>query len=402
LVLAVVAAAVYVGLPVLRGEPPRPAGYFTQLADAFLHGQLTIAVPPGSIPRRPELIPAGKPNRFYCPYPPLPAVLLMPLVLLAGPVVHVEAACRWISVLNVLLFDSCLAKLPRAMGRPPLSDPTRFMLTVLFAFGTAAWPNAEMGGDWHLAHAVALAAMLLALRESLRRNRAWLIGVFVGTAILSRPTTALSCLFFAIPLIRREHLTTLARLSIGPIVSVILLAGYNAARFGSALDFGYERMLLTGEGRRLMQTYGQFNPHFIIRNGFWFFLAPPAIRPDHAFPWLGYDPRGLSLFIASPALLYCLIAVRRQWKLPLVRHAAVAAALCLVPLLLYFNTGYWQFGHRFSMDYMPLLMVLAVAGVGPRPGRLAFALIALSVAVQTWGVLADSVARLPSGWVPAV
>jgi len=78
-----------------------------------------------------------------------------------------------------------------------------------------------------------------------------------------------------------------------------------------------------------------------------------------------------------------------------VRDALIAVAACLVPLLLYFNTGYAQFGHRFSMDYLPLLMVLVVAGMGARPSRLAYAAIAVSILIQTWGVFLVPLTRLP-------
>jgi hypothetical protein len=133
-------------------------------------------------------------------------------------------------------------------------------------------------------------------------------------------------------------------------------------------------------------------------------LAPPWPLVDGRFPFLGFDARGLSLFCASPALLYAFAAFRRRLGgdkdhlCPTVRDALVGVVACLVPLLLYFNTGYAQFGHRFSMDYLPLLMVLVVAGMRGRPSRLAHALIVLSIGVQAIGVLLDPVTRLPVTW----
>ena len=101
---------------------------------------------------------------------------------------------------------------------------------------------------------------------------------------------------------------------------------------------------------------------------------------------IGYDPRGMSVFIATPALLYGVVALIWKWKEPLVRDAAISVALALVPLLLYFNTGYWQFGHRFSMDYLAAAMLLVMIGMGPRPSRLALTLIWLSVLIQFAGL----------------
>ncbi len=401
--LVLVAAIAYFGSPTIRQDVRRPAGHFALLADAFAHGRLSIETTADRPFRTSELIRDDASGRFYCPYPPLPAVLLMPFVLLAGYAVKVEAACRMVSVVNVLLIALCLERLPRRMGRPALSAPNRVMLTLLFALGAAPWSNAMMAGDWHLAHAVALCALLLALREYTRTNRPAVIGLFVGLAILSRPTTAFAGLFFAFPLANRSHLGSLTRWAAGPVAAVAILAAYNLARFGSAMDFGYDRMVLTGEGQRLMAAYGQFQLAFIPRNAFWFFLAPPWPTADGAAGWLTYDPRGLGLFLATPAALYAFVAFRRPDARRVARDAAMATGLCLVPLLMYFNTGYWQFGHRFSMDYLPMLMILVVAGMGPRPGRLAWGLSGLSMGIHAWGMLwVERVVRLPDWLAPTM
>jgi len=401
--LATAAALVYFGSPTFQREVQPPPGHFTLLADAFVHGRLSIEATADRPVRQGELIRDDASGRLYCPYPPLPAVLLMPFVLVAGYAVKVEAACRAVSVVNVLLIALCLERLPQRMGRPPLSTPSRLMLTLLFTFGAAPWSNAMMAGDWHLAHAVALCSLLLALREYTRANRPIVVGLFVGLAMLSRPTTAFAGLFFALPLVNRSQLGALARWAAGPVVALVVLAAYNFARFGSALDFGYDRMLLTGEGQQLIDAYGQFHLAFIPRNAFWFFLAPPWPTADGAAPWLAYDPRGLSLFLATPAALYALMAFQQAAGRRVARDAAIATGLCLVPLLMYFNTGYWQFGHRFSMDYLPMLMILVLAGMEPRPGRLAWGLAALSIGVHAWGILwVERVARLPDWFVPTM
>lgn len=389
LCLFVLSVFFYMGVPSLQGEP-RASGLFMQLADAFVDGHLSIANPR---PHAGELIPSTTEGRFFCPYPPLPAVLLMPFALF-GVTLPVAFACRAVSVANVLLFDSCLRRVPALFGRGAPEPGPRVAMNLLFAFGTVTWHNAEMGGDWHLAHAVALCAMLLALREFAGRRRFGIVGCFAALAILTRPTTALLSVFFGIPCLSdtpRDRRVSMAKLVAAPAAAVLLLAIYNQFRFGSPTDFGYDRMILVGRGKQLLEAYGQFHPHFIPVNFYWFFLAPPVALEGGRFPYLGYDPYGLSLFIATPAFLYAFVGIRRHWGLPVIRHAVVGIALCLVPLILYFNTGFWQFGQRFSMDYLPLLMLLVVAGVGPRPGRLAYALICASIVINTVGVILDPV-----------
>ena len=374
-------------------------------------GQVNELIPadlPGDQPRPPD-----EPRGFYCPYPPMPALLLLPFVALSAAV-KVETACRVVSVLSVLLFDACLVRLSRRLGMPAWNAAPRIALNLLFAFGTVSWHNAERGGDWHLAHAVALAAMLLALREYLRGDfpaagssptvggtalsgpRPWIMGAFLAAALLSRPTTAFAGLFFALPLLRRRNLPELVKLAAVPALALFVLAAYNHVRFSSPTDFGYDRMILHGQGLAMMRQYGQFHPHFIPGNAFWFFLAPPWPLADGRFPFFGFDQRGLSLFLATPAFAYAFVAfTRRRRRCLVVQDALIGIFACLVPLLLYFNTGYAQFGHRFSLDYLPLLMLLVAAGMGPRPGKLAYALIAASIAIQAVGVLCNPVTRLP-------
>ena len=399
LALLATASAVYIALPALLDAGDSSGQHFTELAYAFLQGKLAIEVTPQALARglaTEELIPSPIPGHFYCAYPPLPAVLLLPFVTIFGPAIRVAWACRIVSTLNVLLFDACLARLPQRLGWQRLNLLPRAMLDLFFAFGTSVWHVSLLGGDWHLAHAVALAALLLAMREWAAADRPLVVGCCSGLAILARPTCGLTALFFLLPLLRARAWRAIALFVIGPLVAVCMLGGYNQARFGTPLDFGYDRMLLTGAGRDLMARYGQFDLHFVATNFFRFFLAPPWPLAHGRFPFLGYDPYGLSLFLASPAMLYALVGVWRGYRLPFVRDAAAGIGACLVPLLLYFNTGFGQFGHRFSMDYLPLLMVLVLAGMGPRPSRLAYGLLSLSIAIHGVAIASTPITQIPA------
>jgi len=401
LIVIHLAVVVYFALPSVKPRGISPAGHFPRLAQAFLDGSLSLDLPKEPDPRRcAELIPSEDGTRLYCPYPPLPGILLMPFVAIFGTAVRVQTACHMMSVTNILLFDLCLGRLPRRLGQPDLGLLARVALNLFFAFGTVTWHNADMGGDWHLAHAVALGAMLLALREFAGANRPHIVGCFVALVLLTRPTAGLACLFFVPSLLRVRSAVRLLRLAVAPVLAVALFGLYNYARFANPLDFGYDRMLLGGAGRHLMAAYGQFDSHFLGANFFWFFLAPPWILPDGGFPWLGYDPRGLSLFIASPALLCCIVTVHRRWKMPEVRDACLGIAAALVPLLMYFNTGYWQFGHRFSLDYLPLLLVLLIAGRREKFHLAVYILIGISLCVQAWGVIVNPALMLPEWLVP--
>ena len=396
--LIAAAAVAYLIVPMWRADRGSPVSRFEQLAKAFASGRLTIEIDDA----RPTLLDVNEliraadgSGRFYCAYPPLPAVLLLPFVL-SGLPVKAALLCRLVSVANVIVMDACLCRMPGALGLPSLRPAARLALAGFFAFGTVAWHNAVMGGDWHLAHAVAVGGLLLGLREFLGPRRPWVVGCFVAVAIAARPTTALTSVFFVLAFMRSpapDRRSALGGFLIGPCLAVAFLGLYNLARFGSPLNFGYDRMILIGSGADLLARFGQFDLHFVRTNAYWFFAAPPVVLPEGRPPFIGYDPRGLSLFIASPALIYAIVgAVREGKRRKDVFCAVVGIACCLVPLLMYFNTGFWQFGHRFSMDYLPLLMILVVAGAGSRPSRLAYSLIGVSVAIQFVGVVIDPAA----------
>jgi len=395
----ILAALVYLGVPQFRKDY-RPTGRFVALAESFLHGRLEIDADPATAN---ELIPAGKSGSYYCPYPPLPAVLLTPLVWLMGVGVRVATVCRVISVLNVLILDSCLDGLSRRLGRPPLTPAVRLAVTLAFAFGMVPWHNADAGGDWHLAHACAMAGLLLAIREHVTRDRPMLVGLFIALAALARPTAALTGIYF-LPAYAAGPAAAamLARFSAWPAAAIGILAAYNAARFGSAFDFGYERMLLDANGARLLHDYGQFDLRFVPVNAFWFFIAPPWPPVRSGGGPLGFDPRGMSLLLTSPVLIYAVAALRHISNSANIRNAAVAIAVCLIPLLMYFNTGYYQFGHRFAMDYLPMVMILLVAGVPRKSPTMFLVMAGASIAIHAWGVLYATAARIPAEWTPSI
>ena len=54
-------------------------------------------------------------------------------------------------------------------------------------------------------------------------------------------------------------------------------------------------------------------------------------------------------------------------------------------LLVYFNTGWYQFGYRFILDFLPFALLLAVLGMRAVPGWREKLLIVLSVAMNVWG-----------------
>ena len=109
-------------------------------------------------------------------------------------------------------------------------------------------------------------------------------------------------------------------------------------------------------------------------------LAPPAWPADSAFP--APDGRGMSLLMCMPALLMLAFARRNG---PLALGAWLALLLLLVPLMLYYNTGWRQFGYRFSLDFVLPVIVLLATAAGRRMPVPMLAAIGVGIVVNAWG-----------------
>jgi hypothetical protein len=65
----------------------------------------------------------------------------------------------------------------------------------------------------------------------------------------------------------------------------------------------------------------------------------------------------------------------------------LSVALVQVPSLLYFNTGSFQFGYRFALDWLPMAILLLALETRGRLQGWGKLLIVVSVLMHLWGVL---------------
>jgi hypothetical protein len=100
-------------------------------------------------------------------------------------------------------------------------------------------------------------------------------------------------------------------------------------------------------------------------------------------PHVTVSGHGLAIWLTTPALLLLLWPRDRG---PLHRPLWLCVALVAGWSLFYQNSGWVQFGYRFSLDYMVLLVTLLA--VGGRPlGHVGRALIVVGVAINLFGAV---------------
>ena len=149
--------------------------HFVWQADAFLHGRAWFLWPipaGGDLPQNdylrdvyPLTTPTGTPDgRALLPFPPLPALVLLPFVAVFGLATDQE----WIAI---GLAATGVGLAWWALGGLRLRTTVRAIATVIFATGTTWWWAAAVGSTWYLAHLVAVNAALLAVGIALRHDR---------------------------------------------------------------------------------------------------------------------------------------------------------------------------------------------------------------------------------------
>ncbi|MCW5874089.1 MAG: hypothetical protein KIS88_05535 [Anaerolineales bacterium] len=359
------------------------AAYFNLLAEAFVQGRLYLIDPPTTI----DLTLHN--GQWYVPFPPLPALLMLPWVALFGVgslnTVVFTAVLGAASVVLVFLILNELAR----RGWTQLSTSDNLWLTLLFGLGSVHWYMATLGEVWFVAQICTVTFVALSVYTAVRGGPAWLAGVALGLAVAARPNVALSfplLLGIAAMHMKRIQLKGLLLWGAQAALPILLVAAallaYNQARFGGPLDFGYEHAMVNPRLEADLAQYGQFDLHYVSRNVRAMLLAPPVW--DAEARRLVPDGDGMSLLLTTPALAYLLWADKRT---ALARGAWTALGLLLIPLLLYYNTGWWQFGYRFSLDFMIPVMVLLATALRAPLSWLTRGLILAGVAVNLYGVL---------------
>ncbi|MGH7261038.1 MAG: hypothetical protein ACREI9_10195 [Nitrospiraceae bacterium] len=370
-----------------------PYNQYALLADAFLDGRLYLEKSPeylelaryydsGMACNGPE-----EGCKGYVIDPPAPAVLLMPFVALFGADLN--------QVLVSIAFGAAAIGLfwiaTRHMGWDLRMGAA---MTVLLALGTNFWWAAGDGSLWMFSQVSSVFFAMAALVEATGQKRPWLVGLLLGLSGLSRLPTFLAFPFFLYLALKDDmrgwrewravvldrgviRKVLLFGSGLGAMASLVLL--YNYARFHTIFDAGYNHPRYANEP---WFAEGRFHISHIPRHIEGIFYLGPELT-ENQFPFFKPSMFGMALIMVTPAFLYVYGALVKRLEVT----AAVAMGLVMIPHLLHGTTGWAQFGYRFSMDYFPMLVVLAASGMGHRVGIRGWLAIGLSVFIAMWGPL---------------
>lgn len=425
--------------------------HFVWQALAFLDGRAAIEWPLPANEWMQDIYPLrelnGSPTGALLPFPPLPAIMLVPFVAIWGLATDIRAVSVGLGAVAVGLAWW-------ALGGLPVSRRIRLATTIFFAFGTVFWYAAQLGTTWFFAHVCAVSFALLGvgvalhadpdadapargepneeplgpsgLRSTLAQlarplslidRRQFLAGLLFGIACTARLTVVFGAPFFVLVGGGGSWVRRSVSAGLGAVIPVALLLAYNLATTGHVLHPGYEwQYQREAEGYAALGYHPDWSiedPRYLPQNLGIMFLSTPAIMPasmPDAFGGEGaplctapgaergvFDPDcplavpkaiGMSIVLTSPAYLLGLGAlVRRRSRL--VAGSALAVLAIAFVNLLHFSQGWVNFGYRFSNDFVVFALPLVALAMARRGGVgwLAGGLIALSVAINLWGVI---------------
>ena len=377
--IGVIAAAIYLAAGVGLSTD---YDYYGRLAAALLHGRWWLDEAPSWLN---ELLPCGD-GRYCVVYPPLPAILSLPLVPFFSTAVAQVVASRIAGGASAGVLYYGL----RGYGAPRTYALAGALLS---AFGTTLFFSSVDGRAWYAAHSASMLFLSGAFAVAARGGNAVAVGALIGLSALARLPVALAAPALALLCARRAG-TTYGR-SLGGVIAggapfAIVYVGYNLLRWGTPLDDGYAR-LIQGD---VFFNHGLFSPLYLPRQLYAIFLETPEIVPGTPF---FLRPRfiGMSLFLTTPAFLWVFVALRAVRRDVAVAATALAALLALLPDLFHGTVGFQQFGYRFSIDAQPFLVGLALSGDGLGrgvwrrwPTILFVVAIVLSLAVNIYATIA--------------
>jgi hypothetical protein len=333
---------------------------FSELAKAFLHGQLNFLSPIGGMGQDPILY-HGK---VFWGEGPFPAILLMPFVLLFN-IFHLffyQGYLKWALMVGILFF---IYRLARTLL---YSIEDSLILTLGFTLGSVFIGVATISSSWLYAQVLTTFLLFWSLYEFYTHKRWWLIGIICGLIFMTRATASPIVIFYCLELWRSKNngqvkkIKEFVKLSV-PFGSAIILIGiYNFLRFHSPLNGGYAYQLLFPDSA-VTRSYGVFSLIHIPTNFYAAFLSAPStvLKTSTSwtlkFPYIQNNPYGMSMFITSPYLLYLFT---QKWSIydKHARNLIVAILASCLFVLSFYGIGKEQFGYRYSLDFLPALFIL--------------------------------------------
>jgi len=297
-------------------------------------------------------------DTWYITFPPGPAVMMFPAVLVFGlrtwDVLLTGLAAALIPLVLVHLLD-------RERGTDQGRGRQHLWIALAWTFASPACFLGANGRVWFTAQVFGALCLVLHLSCAWGARRPGWAGVWLGLAVACRPINMLPVVVvFAWEWWRTGRKPGPALRFAAPLLVIgLALAWHNWVRFESPFEFGHRFLEIRWQAR--MQAVGMFSLEYLPRNLRCLLWLAPQVGAE--VPHLRFSIHGVALWMSSPWVLAVAAArepFAQRWPLVL---AVVGAA---VPSLLYQNSGQLQPVYRFGADWLPMVALLIGFGGAAR------------------------------------
>ena len=368
--------------------------YYSYQLDAFFHGRVYVTT--GA--RYDLSVFQGK---KYLYWGPAPVLFILPFYLIS----HLQASDVFYTLVggaaNVVFFYLLVQAFKEYFGIPLSLFAEAFLV---FSFGLAS-PNLVLslsGKIWFTSQIFATTYLLLfylfyfTFLNNDKLTYFVLSVVFFYLACLSRYSLLFNGLlflyvFFHYKLLGRGISASILW-SFGLLTCAFVGLGglYNYLKFHSLLETGQRYQVGSARYDAILKSNQVLSLNYVLHNIYYYFLNP--IRFSLTSRPVVIDVEGNSVFLVYPALLLLpgMLIKRpegRRRRLFLLIAGGVIG-LSVVFLLLYFATGWVQFGNRYFFDIVPLLFLLLIFILNYIPKSLQLLLLCFGIFVNFYGTLA--------------
>ncbi len=343
-------------------------------AQAFLEGRLEIPKDLADV--------AIYHGKGYSPFPPGPVLVVLPFVAVLGE--RVEIAI----VLGLALWVLSAWFVRRICSSVGVSRAHSNLLAAGAALGTGAWMVAtSSSGVWYLSLVVAFTALLGAIDQALR-GHGLAVGLLLGLAFLSRQLTICAAPLLVVLLVERQtdprlRWRTVVAFAAPVVLVLVAYCIYNGARFSGPFDTGYDYIRESDLFlSQRVKHHGLFSLAYVPFNFTYLFVQGFHVQYEGAelLRTAGSDPFGTSLTFASPFLFFAVLARPPRAVL---WAATGGVVVCIAAQLTYYNNGWFQTNaQRFTLDFIPVLLLLLAYAVQRSRSRLWMVAISYAIALN--------------------
>jgi hypothetical protein len=352
---------------------------YIYLLDAIVHGHVNIT--PAS-----TLDLSLYHGKWYLYWGPAPVLLLLPFYLIWGVKASDVLFTMLGGVANVALIYVCIREMKRYFSIS-LSLMSEAFLLLSFAFASPNFFLSLGGRIWYTNQIFATMFLFLFycfFFKYLNTGKLYHIVVSVAFFCLAC-LTRYSLLFNGLLLIylfwhskmtgRKIELRLLISVGVTLLFFVCLAGFYNYLKFQNIFEVGERYALGSKRFTAILKSGIILSFKYFWHNIYYYFLNP--IYYSLSKHILKVNGEGNSILMVYPSLLLVpvLFFKFKQFdakKRVFVLTVSVAALIMMTFLLLYFATGYVQFGNRYFFDAFPLFFLLLVLVIPyiPKPVQL--------------------------------